>query len=145
MKSNTNHKWSKKSAEDFRRLQALLFSGRKTWGHHKGGMAGMIAREAISLNRPCKYDKQHCPLYVILSIDDLKALTWKEFRKRTFIRRHPQEKKIKKNKLNKSRLCIPGEASWAYLQKCLKKSYYYKKKYKLTKFDRKFIKNYNAY
>lgn len=118
----------KKLDKEKEKLINLLWSGPK-----KNSRASKIMRIAIlqevgvwDTENSIKKHEEYFSKIDINCIDDLKKITWSDWRKRRIMRHKPGSYNRDINRTKKYGNCRPGKESWKMLQDCIKRARYYK-------------------
>ena len=118
----------KKLDKEKEKLINLLWSGPK-----KNSRASKIMRIAVldevgvwdTENAIAKHEEYYSKID-INCIDDLKKITWQDWRKRRIMRHKPGSYNRNIDRTKKYGNCRPGKESWKMLQDCIKRARYYK-------------------
>lgn len=118
----------KKLDKEKDKLINLLWSGPK-----KNSRASKIMRIAVldevgvwdTENAIAKHEEYYSKMD-INCIDDLKKITWQDWRKRRIMRHKPGSYNRNIDRTKKYGNCRPGKESWKMLQDCIKRARYYK-------------------
>ena len=115
----------KKKSIEYNKLKTLLWSGPNKYSRSSEIMRDAILSEIGVWATGEKGIEEHTEYISKLDIeciDDLKKITWSDWRKRRIMRYKPGYRKNKSNRNN----CRPGKESWKRLQECIKRAKYYK-------------------